>query len=101
MGYYTRHELTIVSGGEEEDIDYEKEISELANYVSCFDDVVKWYNHKNDMIKYSKRYPDTLFLIEGFGEEDGDIWKHWFKNGKSFYSRAKLVFEELEESKLQ
>lgn len=100
MGYYTRHELTIVSGGNNE-IDYEKEISILSNYDNCFDDEIKWYNHKNDMIKYSKSHPDTLFLVEEFGEEDGDIWKHWFKNGKSFYSKAKMVFEELDESKLQ
>lgn len=100
MGYYTRYELTIISGDDGK-TDYEKEISVLADYGNCFEDEIKWYNCKNDMLKFSKQHPKTTFLVQGFGEEDGDIWKCWFKNGKSFYSKAKLVFEEFDESKLE
>jgi len=52
------------------------------------------------MRAFSLLHPEVLFLIDGEGEESGDIWKQWFKNGKSFYTKAKMVFEDFSESKL-
>jgi hypothetical protein len=98
MGYYTRHELTIVSG--DKSTDHEKQISEAADYHSCFDDEIKWYDHVKDMKSYSLKYPDTVFCLEGEGEETGDIWKAYFKNGKMFKTKAIMTFESYDESKL-
>ena len=47
-----------------------------------FEDEIKWYNHENDMRKYSKMFPKATFIVSGVGEEEGDYWKEYYKNGK-------------------
>jgi len=100
MGYYTRHQLTIVSGDDNK-TDYEQEISNSTNYDNCFSSEIKWYDHEKDMKGFSLLHPGVLFLLDGEGEESGDVWKQYFKDGKQFYTKAKMVFEEFEESKLK
>jgi hypothetical protein len=100
MGYYTRHELTIVSGGNFE-TDYEQEITDSTNYSSLFNDSIKWYDCEDDMKKYSKKHPNVIFLIDGEGEENGDIWKAYFQNGKMFKAKAILTFEDFSIDKLE
>lgn len=43
---------------------------------------IKWYVIDNDFIKTSRKYPDTLFVIDGYGDEGGDLWRMYLKNGK-------------------
>ena len=52
------------------------------------------------MIAYSKTKPNVLFLIDGEGEDSGDIWKQYFKNGKTFKAKAVLMFEDYSAYKL-
>jgi hypothetical protein len=99
MGYYTRHELTIIDG-EDFNINYEQEIADSTDYNDLFDDSIKWYDCEKDMREFSKKYPNTTFLIDGEGEESGDIWKSYFKNGKMFTAKATMVFEEFSIEKL-
>ena len=99
MGYYTRYELEIISG-DDFVTDYEQEITDSTDYSSLFDDSIKWYHYKEDMKSYSKNHPNVVFCINGEGEESGDIWKAYFKNGKMFKTKATLVFEEFNEDKL-
>jgi hypothetical protein len=107
MGYYTRHQLSIV---ESEKTTYE----DVQNYINSDDDMEyalgdsfgedeephKWYTHEEDMRRMSKEFPDIIFLLEGEGEESGDIWKEYYKNGKIQRCQARLVFEEFNENKL-
>tara|TARA_R110000744_G_scaffold223127_1_gene341937 strand:+ start:2615 stop:2917 length:303 start_codon:yes stop_codon:yes gene_type:complete len=93
MGYYTRHELEIIEGGDH-NIDYENEISLLADYGSCFEDEIKWYNRKEDMINYSEKRPNVLFKISGEGEEQPDMWEEYYKNGLSHRIVGVMTFEE-------
>lgn len=57
-------------------------------------DTAKWYGWSDDLEAVSKEYPYLLFALEGEGEEAGDIWKAWARNGKVVTVRAKVVFEE-------
>ena len=100
MGYYTRHQLTIVSGNDYK-TDYEQEITDSTQYSSLFDDEIKWYDCEKDMKSYSEKHPNVVFCIEGQGEESEDIWKAYFQNGKMFKTKAKLVFEIFSPEKLQ
>jgi len=100
MGYYTTHELSIVSGNDFK-TDYEQEIRDLIDYQGLFDESTKWYDYEKDMRKYSKNYPSTVFCIYGEGEESGDIWKAYFQNGKMFKTKAKLMFEDFSIGKLE
>ena len=98
MGYYTRHELTIEN--DDYTVDHEKEISEISGYGNWFDDSIKWYSFEDDMRKYSKLHPKLTFIIDGEGEESGDIWKAYFQNGKMFKTKAIMTFEEFSVEKL-
>lgn len=61
----------------------------------------KWYKHGEDCLEVSKQFPDTIIYLKGFGEEQWDQWKKYFKNGKQFIARAVVTFEEFDESKLK
>ena len=78
---------------------------EDANYAidedGCCNESCKWYDHEKELLEFSKKYPSVLFILEGEGEESGDIWKKYFKNGKAQYAKAKLIFEEYDEKKLK
>ena len=64
-------------------------------------DSSKWYGHEEDMRIVSDNFPDVLFTLKGEGEEAGDVWIKYFKNGMMQSCYAKLVFEEYDESKLR
>jgi hypothetical protein len=61
----------------------------------------KWYDHHDHMLKISTDYPDLIFTLKGEGEEAGDLWKKYYKNGKYQEARAQIVYEEYDESKLK
>jgi len=63
-------------------------------------DSSKWYDHEKDMKEISKRHPEVLFTLSGVGEEPGDIWRAYHKNGKVQECRAMIVFDTYNEDKL-
>lgn len=70
--------------------------NDLTDWISEFfgGDTASWYDWKKDMVSLSKEYPNLLFWLEGEGEESGDIWKAWARNGKVVTSQARIVFDE-------
>lgn len=64
-------------------------------------DSCKWYESKNEILSFSKKYPNWLFTLTGEGEESGDIWKRYFLNGKVQEAKAKITFDEFDEKKLK
>lgn len=98
MGYYTDYDLSEI------DNDYYEEIEELSGYTIESDGKVsdvKWYKHLDEMKAFSLRHPDELFVTSGEGEEAGDLWKAYFKNGKMQYEKAKISYDGFDESKLK
>jgi len=65
------------------------------------DNTVKWYDHDEEMLELSKQFPNTVFCLHGEGEESGDLWYCYYKNGKKQYCPAQIVYEEYDETKLQ
>lgn len=121
MGYETRYRLEVEtvkvkkevkgidSNGKpasifvEEYIDAEKiqkEICDLSGYEYAFSDMCKWYDHEKDMRTISKKYKDVLLKLSGEGEESGDLWVKYFKNGKMQYCEARIEFDPFDEKKL-
>lgn len=105
MGYYTRFEGSVTGPAElmeqfQADCDAGKTFGEYGlpledwNYEFFGGNTAKWYGWKKDMEQISAEYPHLLFALEGEGEESGDIWKAWARNGKVVEARAKIVFEE-------
>jgi hypothetical protein len=100
MGYYTVYTLEIIEGDDYK-TDHEEGIVNLTDYNYLFEESVKWYDHEEDMLKYSKMHPNVLFELIGNGEESGDQWKAYFKNGKMQSCPAIITFDEYDESKLK
>lgn len=118
MGYYTRYELETVESKDlgksilkemDAEVYYGLDINSSLKYIGDFDmgvsidytDEVKWYDHEDDMKKLSVKFPNTLFRLHGIGEEQGDEWFKYFKNGKMQKCDAIITFEEYDERKLR
>lgn len=122
MGYYTSFSLSTVTGNAEtripitaEDADgnpvtvftrtpkpieiLREELSKQVGY-NPFEDSCKWYDHDKDMMAFSKLYPDVVFALKGEGEESGDIWVTYYKNGKRQHCKAIITYDEYDASKL-
>lgn len=64
-------------------------------------DAVKWYTHEEDLKNFSLKHPNILFILDGEGEENGDMWLLYVKNGKSQRCRAITTYEEFDEKELR
>lgn len=60
----------------------------------------KWYECKEDLKEFSKKYPNWLFTLSGEGEQSGDIWKAYFVNGKVQLAKARIVIDEFNPKEL-
>lgn len=73
----------------------------LLNYyveyiMAAFDGTdTKWYEYEEDMRSFSTLYPDYTFELTGIGEEQEDIWRKFFKNGKMQGGQAEIVFPKI------
>ena len=102
MGYSTKYTLSFFKGFEDE-VEVNENLSSISGYDLDFfygEPDCKWYDHEKHMKLLSQIYPETTFLLEGEGEESGDIWRKYFKNGKMQVCKAKIVFPAFDESKL-
>lgn len=103
MGYETRFKLTALTDRNYSQRDYLKVLAEIDpqefspeadSFEEEFEEPRKWYNYENDMKKLSLKFPDTYFLLYGAGEEQGDVWKAYFYNGKVQIIKATLAFKD-------
>lgn len=99
MGYYTRFKLEVVSGGDYE-TDYEEVVSEQVDY-NPFSDETKWYSFEKDMKEVSRQHPKVVFELSGEGEEAGDLWKAYFKDGKMQMCKARIEYDNFDEAQMQ
>lgn len=96
MGYETRFSLKM-SGLEVENEETEilnENVKSYGCYLEeCLEDYHKWYDYKDDMKIISLKYPYVLFELSGEGEESGDVWKCYFKNGKYQHCKGEITIE--------
>ena len=108
MGYRTYHTMMVLDTDEEKEgeiIDKLRETCEDAKYSIDEDgypmDETKWYDCDQHLREFSKKYPDVVICIHGEGEETGDIWDHYFKDGKMQSCDAEVIIPPYDESKLE
>ena len=102
MGYYTQHELIITGTKNLEETEIiENEIIEISGNSSLFNDECKWYDHNDHMKQISQKYPDYIFELYGDGEDNGDWWKTYYKNGKLQECLAKIRYDNFDATKLK
>ena len=109
MGYYTYFTLEVEGGPAEQrcptcghigEWRWEDLISQFLDGYDPFQESCKWYEWEEDMRKFSARYPEWTFILEGDGEESDDRWRAYFKNGKAYTDTMEFLFPEFDESKL-
>jgi hypothetical protein len=80
MGYYTRHEIKVHDRDEDVIVDALKRIS--GEYHRLFTEHIKWYNHRKHCLTVSSQYPDYLFSIYGYGEDEDGLWREDYYGGR-------------------
>ena len=101
MGYYTDFELN-ARNAEGIGSELEDALNEISGYLIELGEIssMKWYEHDKHMLQLSKLFPEVVFLLDGEGEETGDIWKAMYKNGKSKTVRAQILIPDISEDDL-
>jgi hypothetical protein len=85
MGYETDFTITTKENKNLEEVfkklsvstDYTTEWFELANNEITIS--AKWYNFDSDITYISKLLSDTVIVVLGDGEENGDVWCKYYK----------------------
>lgn len=62
---------------------------------------VKWHEHDRDMFALSREFPNVLFVLTGFGEEPGDIWRKYYLDGMGYLVNAQVVFPSFDPDNLR
>ncbi len=66
--------------GENTDLyDYMDDETQADMEVST--DETHWYDFESDMLKLSREFPKVTFKLHGSGEESGDIWDAYYRDG--------------------
>ena len=60
----------------------------------------KWYDHDDDMLLLSHRFPEFLFTLYGEGESHDDMWYTYYQDGKMQDAPAQIHFDEFDEKQL-
>lgn len=81
MGYYTRYTLTT------KPVEKQEEAVQLLENLIGYDPTsqsTKWYDREEDLCKLSSspELVDVLLILDGEGEETGDEWRCFAKNGR-------------------
>lgn len=74
--------------------DFEVGEDESPLLEDFFEESIKWYDHVEDMIKLSKVFPETLFILDGWGEEIGDVWRELYMNGERVVADLMFTFSD-------
>jgi hypothetical protein len=116
MGYYTYYTLEATAENTNDLLDFQQWLTEIptTNEPIHSDiwnivrdvyykraDTTKWYENKEDMKTISAQFPRVLFTLKGEGEEAGDIWYKYFKNGKMQVCKAVITFPPFNENELK
>ena len=99
--YFTLYDLQIEPEEEELFDILFRQNSEAKYALDDGSKKAKWYTHEDDLKDFSKRHQDYLFILSGDGDESGDMWIKYFKNGKMQFCPVIITFDEFDERKLK
>jgi len=101
MSYLTTYTLTCDTNAMIEELRQENEAASIAfNELGEPFEKIGWFTWREDLQEFSKKHPDDLFILEGDGEDTSDLWKCYFKNGKSQKAWAKITYDEFDPEQL-
>lgn len=82
-----------------EEVGIDEVLSELDE--DPFECETKWYEHEEEMLAVSRKYPSVLFTLQGQGEEADDLWRKYFYDGKVQRTEAVITFPPFDPLKLE
>lgn len=103
MGYYTKYVISTKSELTDEMVE---SLTNLTRYEFDTNDNemwadIKWYDYESEMKIFSSKFPNTIFIVKGQGEEQSDRWMEYWKNGKSQNAYLRIEYDEFDEDKLK
>ena len=81
MGYYTEFLISAHGPSADEAIDALQTTSGYSWDGELLQDA-KWYDWDKNLASVSAAFPDVLFILDGMGEENPDIWRAWAMAGR-------------------
>lgn len=109
MGYYSNYQLTIsrmdgIPASDYEFDEFTEALVDLSGYSfiaidHTLYDECKWYNHKEDLLALSKKFPQ-LFLTLYCQGEDGMLWGYYINNGSYQYVKGEIMYEQYDPNKM-
>lgn len=72
-------------------LDCQFELLDLAKHGECEG---KWYEWEDELKAFSKSVPGATLVVTGWGEERGDIWRAFVKDGQLVKQKAEITFPE-------
>lgn len=82
MGYYTRYDIRILDAKTPAETDAVlAALEKVSGYVGLTEGAIKWYAHEADCLQVSREFPGITIRLYGEGEEQGDVYVKFFKNG--------------------
>lgn len=113
MGYYTYYYMNIEPDPNRNQTKLSEEIQkrldaevakmhvfEEGDSTSGWSGYAKWYDHDQDMLMLSHRFPEVLFTLYGDGEETEDFWYAYYLNGYSQDAPVRFEYDKFDMSKL-
>jgi hypothetical protein len=101
MGYCTRFELKLIPFHHEEAWEAVAALDDGYVGGALDGEPIKWYDHEDHMRGISKQFPGLTFKLSGEGEDAGDIWVKYFRNGKMQSCKAVIEIPPFDEGKLR
>lgn len=93
MGYYTKYSLSLENDDDNSAQEYIDSLDSIINNIYMQGvQPYKWYEYRKDMLKLSRLFPNVTFILEGKGEEDGDLWKEYFKDNKNIRHNCRITY---------
>ena len=93
MGYKTEYTLYVHNNIEGDMMDHQVNIEMLMSNEDLFGPSgCTWSDHETFMKRYSMKYPNTIFKLDGAGDTPTDLWRKYFRNGDMAHSIASIRF---------
>lgn len=110
MGYYTHFEMEVDTthsgrlGMIAERINSDDEASYALHHLGGCEwessEPTRWYGHETFLRALSADFPGVLFTLSGEGEESGDIWKKYFRDGMCQEAKARIEIDAFDPARL-
>lgn len=102
MGYYTDYYIRLSMPNKaliEQLEELSGEIFEGDNQEVSVN--AKWYNCREHLAQITKKFPNVVVSVTGYGEEVADIWHEFWLNGQYQFEQLEIKFKPLCHSKLK